>query len=69
MMALLFSPWSETEGGAGGGVSQQHTLECSVLQGAILSPVFFNICMCPLTQIVQRHGLECHQNADDSFIC
>lgn len=50
----------------GGGLSQQHPLDCGILQGAILSLTLFYIYMCPLTQIIQRHRLDCHQYADET---
>ena len=39
-----------------------------VPQGAILSPMLFNICMKPLGEIIRRHGAGCYQYADDTQI-
>lgn len=35
-------------------------------QGAILSPMLFNICMHLLAQLTWSFGLECHQYADNT---
>uniref|UniRef100_A0A670I3D4 Reverse transcriptase domain-containing protein n=1 Tax=Podarcis muralis TaxID=64176 RepID=A0A670I3D4_PODMU len=50
----------------GGELSSRHSLVCGVPQGAILSPMLFNIFMCPLAQLVWSFGLGCHQYADDT---
>uniref|UniRef100_A0A670I2H7 Reverse transcriptase domain-containing protein n=1 Tax=Podarcis muralis TaxID=64176 RepID=A0A670I2H7_PODMU len=50
----------------GGELSSRHSLVCGVPQGAILSPMLFNIFMRPLAQLVRSFGLGCHQYADDT---
>lgn len=49
----------------GGRVSTRFPLLCGVLQGGLLSPVLFNIYVCPLAQLVWNFRLECHQYADN----
>ena len=46
--------------------SHQRPLQCGVPQGAILSPMLFNVYMHPLAQLVRGFGLGCHQYADDT---
>ena len=46
--------------------SRQHPLQCGVPQGAILSPMLFNVYMRPLAQLVRGFGLGCHQYTDDT---
>uniref|UniRef100_A0A803TE10 Reverse transcriptase domain-containing protein n=1 Tax=Anolis carolinensis TaxID=28377 RepID=A0A803TE10_ANOCA len=47
-------------------VSDRSPLLCGVPQGAILSPLLFNIYVRPLASLVRSFGLDCYQYADDT---
>lgn len=66
-MAFRLSPWWGTESDSWRGVIS--VLDCSVLQGSILSPMLFSICKHHFTQIVRGHRLGCYQYVTRCFIC
>uniref|UniRef100_A0A803SW27 Reverse transcriptase domain-containing protein n=1 Tax=Anolis carolinensis TaxID=28377 RepID=A0A803SW27_ANOCA len=47
-------------------VSDRSPLLCGVPQGAILSPLLFNIYVRPLASLVRSFGLDCYQYTDDT---
>uniref|UniRef100_A0A803SVN4 Reverse transcriptase domain-containing protein n=1 Tax=Anolis carolinensis TaxID=28377 RepID=A0A803SVN4_ANOCA len=47
-------------------VSDRSPLLCGVPQGAILSPLLFNIYVRPLASLVRSFGLDCYQYANDT---
>uniref|UniRef100_A0A803TWG8 Reverse transcriptase domain-containing protein n=1 Tax=Anolis carolinensis TaxID=28377 RepID=A0A803TWG8_ANOCA len=47
-------------------VSDRSPLLCGVPQGAILSPLLFNIYVRPLASLVRSFGLDCYQYADNT---
>lgn len=66
-MAFPLSPQSRTEGGTlgGGGLSQQHSLDCGVPEGDILSSI---TSMHPLAQLAWGYKLGCHQYAAQLYL-
>ena len=48
--------------------SADSQLAFGVPQGSILGPKMYGIYTNPLGEIIERHGLECHCNADDTQV-